>query len=66
MNERQRVREARMFMQVATRRQFTEAVEEIIGRKVWAFSSAADPDQNVIFETFVFASSSPSDGDASS
>jgi uncharacterized protein YbcI len=55
MEEQQRVRETRMFMQVATSRQFTGAVQDIVGREVWAFASATDPDRNVVIENFVFA-----------
>jgi uncharacterized protein YbcI len=62
MGEQQRVREARLAFQAATASQFIGAVEEIIGRKVRAFGSALDVDQNVVFETFVFERES-GDGD---
>ena len=49
MGEQQRVREARMFMQVATADRFVSAVEEIVLRKVRAFASASDPDKGVVW-----------------
>jgi uncharacterized protein YbcI len=54
MGEQQRVREARMFMQVATADQFISAVEAIVLRKVRAFASSSDPDNGVVFEVFTF------------
>ena len=55
MGEQQRVRESRMFLQVATADQFIGAVEAITGRTVRAFASATDPDRGVVMENFVFA-----------
>jgi uncharacterized protein YbcI len=54
MGEHQRVRESRGAFQAATYDDFVLAVEEIVDRKVRAFGSAIDVEQNVIFETFVF------------
>jgi uncharacterized protein YbcI len=54
MGEDQRVRESRTFLQAATASLFTDAVEEILGRKVRAFSSAVDPMPGVVFEIFAF------------
>jgi uncharacterized protein YbcI len=54
MGEQQRVREARLYFQVATSAAFINAVEEILDRRVKAFASASDPDKNVIFEIFHF------------
>jgi uncharacterized protein YbcI len=54
MGEDQRVRESRMFLQVATQAQFVGAVEEIVSRKVRAFASAIDPGPGVVFEIFSF------------
>jgi uncharacterized protein YbcI len=54
MGEAQRVRESRMFLQVASQDEFIEAVEELLSRKVRAFSSAIDPDAGVVFEVFSF------------
>jgi uncharacterized protein YbcI len=52
MGEDQRVRESRMFLQVATQDQFIGAVEELLSRKVRAFSSAIDPHAGVVWEVF--------------
>jgi hypothetical protein len=52
MGEQQRVRETRMFLQVATSPKFVCAVEETLYRKVRAFASATDPDAAVVFEVF--------------
>jgi uncharacterized protein YbcI len=54
MGEHQRVRESRMFLQVASQEQFVAAVEEIVARKVRAFASAIDPGPGVVFEIFSF------------
>lgn len=54
MGEQQRVRESRMFLQVASQAAFVEAVEQLISRKVRAFASAIDPDQGVVWEVFSF------------
>jgi uncharacterized protein YbcI len=47
-----RVMEARMFLQLATRSQFIDTVESIVGRKVAAFSSATDADAAIVWEIF--------------
>jgi uncharacterized protein YbcI len=54
MGEHHRVRETRMFLQVASQDEFIQAVEELLSRKVRAFSSAIDPDAGVVFEVFSF------------
>jgi uncharacterized protein YbcI len=54
MGEDQRVRETRMFLQVATQARFIAAVEELVLRKVRAFASAIDPAPGVVFEVFSF------------
>jgi uncharacterized protein YbcI len=54
MGEHQRVRESRMFLQVATQEQFVAVVEGLTGRKVRAFASAIDPAPGVVFEVFSF------------
>jgi uncharacterized protein YbcI len=56
MGEDQRVRESRSFMQAVTARLFIATVEEIIDRKVRAFSSAIDPGAGVVFEVFALHS----------
>jgi uncharacterized protein YbcI len=55
MGEHQRVRETRMAYQAAASEDFVAAVERIVDRKVRAFACAADVEQNVVFENFVFA-----------
>jgi uncharacterized protein YbcI len=52
LDEHQRVREIRMFFQHASERDFTEAVEQITGRKVWAFVSGMDTHRDVAIEVF--------------
>jgi uncharacterized protein YbcI len=62
MGEQQRVREGRMFLQVATADQFIATVETIIGRTVCAFASASDPDHGVVMENFIFEPEGPQEG----
>jgi uncharacterized protein YbcI len=62
MGEQQRVRESRMFFQVATADQFIATVEKITGRTVRAFASATDPDRGVVMENFVFEADARRDG----
>lgn len=62
MGEQQRVRESRMAFQVATADEFIAAIETIVGRKVRAFGSVVDVEQNVVFENFLFERDSGSDG----
>jgi uncharacterized protein YbcI len=54
MGEQQRVRDARLFMQVATADRFTSRIEELVGRKVHSFVSALDPDKAIAYEIFTF------------
>jgi uncharacterized protein YbcI len=54
MGQQERVREARLFLQVATRDQFVRALEAIVGRQVQSFESALDPDRNVVYEICQF------------
>ena len=65
MGEQQRVREARLFFQIATAAQFIETVESITGRTVRAFASASDPDRSVVMENFVFEPDQHRDGPGS-
>lgn len=62
MGEQQRVRETRLAFQVATADEFVATVEQIVGRKVHAFASAADVDRDVVFENFVFEPEAAHDG----
>jgi uncharacterized protein YbcI len=52
LGEHQRMRDTRMFFQYATEAQFREAIEEITGRKVWAFVSGIDVVKDVSSEVF--------------
>jgi uncharacterized protein YbcI len=52
MGENQRMRDSRMFMQYATVRDFIDTVEGITGRKVRAFVSGIDAEQDVSSEVF--------------
>jgi uncharacterized protein YbcI len=54
MGEQQRVRESRVALQAATSAQFIGAIEAIVNRKVIAFASAIDADQDVVWEIFNF------------
>jgi uncharacterized protein YbcI len=54
LGEHQRVREIRMFFQHASERDFVETVEQITGRKVWAFVSGVDTANDVSAELFYF------------
>jgi len=60
MGEGQRVREERVWFQVATADRFVEVVERIVGRKVHAFASAIDPEKGVVMEIFVLVPKSAS------
>jgi uncharacterized protein YbcI len=53
MGEHQRVRETRMAFQVATAAEFVGAIEQILNRKVRAFSSGTDVVKDVVFENFL-------------
>jgi uncharacterized protein YbcI len=52
MGEHQRLRDVRMFFQYASEQEFRGTVEEITGRKVWAFISGIDAAQDVSVEVF--------------
>jgi uncharacterized protein YbcI len=60
MGAEQSVRESRVAFQEATRADFIDVVEEIVHRKVRAFGSAIDVDQDTIFECYEFEPSQPS------
>jgi uncharacterized protein YbcI len=53
MGEPQRVRETRMAFQVATAAEFVGAIEQILNRKVRAFSSSTDVVAGIVFENFL-------------
>ena len=52
LGEYQRLRDMRMFFQHASEEQFCGAVEQITGRKVWAFVSGIDTSEDVSTEVF--------------
>jgi uncharacterized protein YbcI len=52
MGERPRLRDIRMMFQYATEDKFRAAVEEATGRKVRAFMSGVDVDQDISCEVF--------------
>jgi uncharacterized protein YbcI len=52
LGEAQRVRETRMFFQHASESDFRGTIEEITGRRVWAFVSGVDTDKDVSSEVF--------------
>jgi uncharacterized protein YbcI len=63
MGEHQRLRDTRMFFQYASEKEFREAVEQITGRKVRAFVSGVDVEQDLSSELFYLEPSvSSSDG----
>jgi uncharacterized protein YbcI len=53
LGDHQRVREMRMAFQAATADLFVSAVEEILQRRVRAFSSGTDVEHDTVFETFL-------------
>jgi uncharacterized protein YbcI len=55
LDEHQRLRDVRMFFQHASEREFTESIERITGRKVLAFVSGIDTQQDVSAEVFYLA-----------
>jgi len=52
MGEQQRLRDTRMYFQVATAGKFREIIEHLTGRKVRAFISGLDADVDVCAEVF--------------
>jgi len=55
MGEHQRLRDARLFFQYSSVREFCEPVERLTGRTVRAFMSAIDTEANgLVTELFVF------------
>jgi uncharacterized protein YbcI len=52
LGEHQRLRDTRMFFQYATEKEFVATVERLTGRRVRAFVSGIDTDQDVSCEVF--------------
>ena len=59
MGEHQRLRDVRMFFQHSSEQEFRRTVEEITGRKVRAFVSGMDTQQDVAAEVFYLEPLSP-------
>jgi uncharacterized protein YbcI len=64
LGDQNRVRDSRVTYQAATAGDFVAVVEGIVGRKVRAFASGVDPDQDVVFETFYFERDGDTDGES--
>lgn len=62
LGDEARVRDSRTALQAATAADFISTVEGILHRKVTAFASAVDPQNNTVFENFVFEPVSDGDG----
>jgi uncharacterized protein YbcI len=52
MGEHQRLRDTRMYFQAATSEKFREIIERLTGRKVRAFISGLDAEEDVCAEVF--------------
>ena len=52
MGEHQRLRDTRMYFQSATAERFTEIIERVTSRRVRAFISGLDADEDVCAEVF--------------
>ena len=61
MGEHQRLRDTRMFFQYASEKEFRNTVEQITGRKVRAFVSGVDVEQDLSTELFYLEPSGQSD-----
>jgi len=60
MGEQQRLRDTRMYFQVATADKFREIIERLTGRRVRAFISGLDADADVCAEVFYLEGSTDS------
>jgi uncharacterized protein YbcI len=59
--EHSNVRETRLAFQDAMRDRFTEAVEQVVGRRVLGFTSQILMDEDVAIEVFVLEPASPAE-----
>jgi uncharacterized protein YbcI len=59
MGEHQRLRDVRLFFQYASEDRFRGLIEEITGRKVRAFISGVDAEQDVATELFYLEPADP-------
>jgi uncharacterized protein YbcI len=62
MGEHQRLRDTRMYFQYASVKTFCETIERILGRKVRAFVSGLDAEQDVATEVFYLEARNQPDG----
>ena len=60
LGEHQRLRDIRMFFQHASEDSFRESIERLTGRRVRAFVSGFDAEQDVATEVFHLESQNPS------
>ena len=58
MGEHQRLRDVRMFFQHSSEKELKRPVEEILGRRVRAFTSGIDTEQDVAVEVYLLEPSS--------
>jgi uncharacterized protein YbcI len=62
LGEHQRLRDTRMYFQHVTKGEFCEVVERVVGRRVRAFVSGLDTDQDVSSEVFYLEPEQSMDG----
>jgi uncharacterized protein YbcI len=62
LGEHQRLRDVRLFFQHSSEEQLKRPVEEILGRKVRAFTSGIDTDADVSVEVYVLHPANPAKG----
>jgi uncharacterized protein YbcI len=62
MGEQQRLRDTRMYFQVATADKFREIIERVTGRKVRGFISGLDADVDICCELFYLEDGAGSQG----
>jgi uncharacterized protein YbcI len=63
MGEHQRLRDTRLFFQYATKGQFVATIESILNRRVRAFNSSIDTEEDVSVEVFHLEPSTPTSFD---
>jgi uncharacterized protein YbcI len=62
MGEHQRLRDTRLYFQYASEKTFRETIERVLGRKVRAFVSGLDAEQDVATEIFYLEPQHERDG----
>ena len=63
MGEHQRLRDTRLYFQAATSDRFREIVERVTGRKVRAFISGLDAEEDICSEVFYLEDGHTGEGD---